>query len=140
MEMKMAYVSKETKARIEPQIKAILKRFKLKGSLSVDHGSQLVLKIKSGALDFIGNCNETQNAKTHGNNPLWTTAVDNIDINHFHYRTQFTGEVLECVHAIVEAMNDGNHDRSDAQSDYFDVGWYISIRVGSWNRPYELAA
>jgi hypothetical protein len=35
-------------------------------------------------------------------------------------------------------MNDGNHDNSDIQSDYFDVGWYISINVGRWDKPYEL--
>ena len=91
-------------------------------------------------MDFIGNCNETYEAKNHGHNPFWNTAVDNLEINPFHYRTQFSGKVLECVAQIVEAMNDGNHDRSDSQSDYFDVGWYISIRVGQWNRPYELTA
>jgi hypothetical protein len=36
-------------------------------------------------------------------------------------------------------MNVGNHDRSDIQSDYFDVGWYVDVNVGAWNQPYELA-
>jgi hypothetical protein len=35
-------------------------------------------------------------------------------------------------------MNVGNHDRSDIQSDYFDVGWYVDVNVGAWNQPYEL--
>jgi hypothetical protein len=34
----------------------------------------------------------------------------------------------------------GNHDRSDSMTDYFDVGWYISINVGKWNKPYEMTA
>jgi hypothetical protein len=34
----------------------------------------------------------------------------------------------------------GNHDRSDIQSDYFDVGWYVDVNIGSWNRPYEVEA
>jgi hypothetical protein len=32
----------------------------------------------------------------------------------------------------------GNHDRSDIQSDYFDVGWYVDINIGRWNKPYAL--
>ena len=37
-------------------------------------------------------------------------------------------------------MNDGNHDRSDPQSDYFDVGWYVDVNIGKWNKPYTLVA
>jgi hypothetical protein len=40
--------------------------------------------------------------------------------------------------AVIDAMNDGNHDNSDIQSDYFDVGWYTHINVGRWNKPYLL--
>jgi hypothetical protein len=35
-------------------------------------------------------------------------------------------------------MNQGNWNRSDVQTDYFDVGWYCDINVGSWNKPYVL--
>ena len=37
---------------------------------------------------------------------------------------------------LIEAMNLGNHDNSDAMSDYFDVGWLAYINVGSWKKPY----
>jgi hypothetical protein len=30
---------------------------------------------------------------------------------------------------LRDAMNNGNHDNSDIMSDYFDVGWYVSIRT-----------
>jgi hypothetical protein len=30
---------------------------------------------------------------------------------------------------LRDAMNSGNHDNSDIMSDYFDVGWYVSIRT-----------
>jgi hypothetical protein len=33
-------------------------------------------------------------------------------------------------------MNAGNHNNSDVQSDYFDVGWYIDVNIGKWNKPY----
>jgi hypothetical protein len=35
-------------------------------------------------------------------------------------------------------MNAGNHNRSDAMTDYFDVGWYVDVNIGKWNQPYIL--
>ena len=34
------------------------------------------------------------------------------------------------------ALNIDNHNRSDSQTDYFDVGHYTSINLGSWNKPF----
>ena len=48
----MAYVSKELKAALAPKIKAVLKKYNVKGSIAVHHHSSLVLNIKSGAVDF----------------------------------------------------------------------------------------
>jgi hypothetical protein len=31
-----------------------------------------------------------------------------------------------------------NHDNSDIMTDYFDVGWYLNINVGGWNKPYTV--
>jgi hypothetical protein len=33
-----------------------------------------------------------------------------------------------------------NHDNSDIMTDYFDVGWYVNIYVGKWNKPYNVKA
>jgi hypothetical protein len=35
-------------------------------------------------------------------------------------------------------MNMGNHDNSDIMTDYFDVGWYVDVNIGLWNKPYIL--
>jgi hypothetical protein len=37
-------------------------------------------------------------------------------------------------------MNIGNHDRSDSQTDYFDVGFYTDISIGRWDTPYVQVA
>ena len=41
---------------------------------------------------------------------------------------------------VFAAMNEGNHDNSDIQSDYFNVGWYVAVNVGYWNKDYILTA
>ena len=46
----------------------------------------------------------------------------------------------ECLAELIDAMNEGNWDHSDIQSDYFNVGWYTDVNIGNWNKLYELTA
>ena len=124
----MAYVSQELKAKIAPKVKAICKKYGVKGSLSVSHHSGLVLTIKSGKLDFFKDAVKfpLQRDMTH------------CDVNVYHYRDHFTGKSLKFLSEVIPAMNEGNWDKSDIQSDYFNVGWYVYVNVGKWNKPYEV--
>jgi hypothetical protein len=63
----MAYVFQEKKANLAPTIKAILKKYNVKGTLSVRNHSSLVLNIKSGKMDFVENFIKTDAATRHGN-------------------------------------------------------------------------
>ena len=54
-----------------------------------------------------------------------------IDLNLYHLHLHYSGKTLKTITAIKDACNVGNHDRSDSQSDYFDVGWYVDINIGS---------
>lgn len=129
----MAYYSQERKAKIAPQIKAILKKYSVKGSLSVDNHSTVVLTIRSGKLDFIENFNTTGL-----NRPGGSVARNYIGVNPYHYTSHFSGECLDFLTEVMSVLNEGNHDNSDIQSDYFDVGWYVDINIGKWNKPYIL--
>jgi hypothetical protein len=132
-EFEMAYVSQERKAQLAPVIKSICKRYGVKASLAVRHHSTLVLNIKSGPIDFVGNFNSVMSRKE-----AQQINRDYIDVNTYWYHEHFTGEAKEFLTKVISAMNAGNHDRSDIQTDYFDVGWYIDVNVGRWNRPYAL--
>ena len=46
----MAYMSQEKKAELAPGIKAVLKKYNMKASISVRHHTGLVVTIKSGPL------------------------------------------------------------------------------------------
>lgn len=134
----MAYMSQERKAKLAPAIKEILKRYGVKGSLSVDNHMSLVLTIKSSKLDFIKDYNETVGARPGGFR-LGSPAEKSLDINQFWYQEHFKDKkILGFLREVLAAMNVGNHDRSDIQTDYFDVGWYINVHVGKWNKPYIL--
>ena len=128
----MAYVNQELKARIAPQVKQVLAKWGLKGSLSVNHHSTLVLNIRAGKLDFIAN----SNSNTEIHHPGSCMASTYIGVNRYHLNSQFDGACLKCVQELMHALNQFNWDRSDSQSDYFDVGYYVDIRIGQWDKPY----
>jgi hypothetical protein len=133
----MAYMSQERKAQIAPAVKAILKRYGVKGTLSTDRYS-LSLNIKSGPMDFIGNYNETVQRQPGGFR-LGSPAEKYIQINNYWFRDHFSDKVIKkFLEEVLRAMNTGNHDNSDIQTDYFDVGWYVHVNVGKWNKPYTV--
>jgi hypothetical protein len=133
----MAYVSQERKASIAPQVKAICKKYGVKASLAVRHHSTLVLNIKQGSIDFIDNFNKTVDTRPGGfrnDSP----AEKSIQVNTYWYHEHFSGKAKKFLEEVIHAMNAGNHDNSDAQTDYFDVGWYVDVNIGKWNQPYAL--
>lgn len=127
----MAYMSQEKKKIIASGLKKVLKQYKIKGTLSVDNHSTLVLKVKEGPINF--HKSFTQPYINH-----LIKADEEIDVNVYHYRDHFTGKAREFLVAAITIMNVGNHDNSDIQSDYVDVGWYVDVKIGTWNKPYVM--
>ena len=123
----MAYMNQEKKAKIAPAVKAILKKYNVKASLAVRNHMTLVLNVKQGPIDFIKDFGNPEDAAKFG-----------IQVNTYWYQDHFVGESKKFLTEVITAMNDGNHDRSDIQSDYFDVGWYVDVNIGQWNKPYAL--
>ena len=135
----MAYMNQERKAQLAPAIKAICKKYGIKASLAVNNHSTLVLNIKQGDIDFIGSFNRVVSNDTRYSSNF-VPAINTVSVNPYWYKEHFDGRALDFLSEVIPAMNAGNHDRSDIQSDYFDVGWYIDVNVGQWNKPYILTA
>lgn len=133
----MAYMSQENKAKIAPAIKAILKKYNVKASLSVRNHMTLALNVKSGSIDFIGNFNKTVEAQPGGFRN-GTPAEGSLQVNPYWFQDHFDGVAKKFLKEVLEAMNDGNWDKSDSQSDYFNVGWYVDVNIGKWDTPYVL--
>ena len=120
----MAYVSQEMKRELAPAIKAICKKYGIKGSLAVRHHSTLVLNIKSGKIDF---------AKDS------TSDNFNYQVNTYHTDSHYTGKAKKFFAEVIAAMKGPKFfDNSDAMTDYFHVSHYIDINLGTWNKPYVL--
>jgi hypothetical protein len=141
----MAYVSQELKAKLAPKIKAICKKYGVKASIAVRNHSTLCLNIKSGKIDFIENFIEADANVMHGRKMApeqvaYLRKNGSLDVNVYWYKEHFTGRALNFLKEVIPAMNAGNHDNSDAQTDYFDVGWYVDVNIGKWNKPYTVEA
>lgn len=139
----MAYFNQERKQAKAPAIKAILKKYGVKGSLAVRNHSTFVLNIKSGSIDFIENFIETEGnglrvRQMSQEQIEYIRKNKSLDVNVYWYKEHFSGKALSFLKEVITTMNGGNHDNSDIQTDYFDVGWYVDVNIGSWNKPYIL--
>ena len=131
----MAYVDADRKKKIAPGVKQVLKANGLRGTLSVKDRMVLVLTIQSGWLDFIGNFNDTCQ-QSLAPDDRFTPAVDYIQVNEYFIDRSFSGEAARVLNELKAAMSVGNWNKSDIMTDYFNVGWYININIGKYDKPY----
>ena len=137
----MAYVSQDRKKALAPEIRKVLKKYGMKGTIAVRNHSTLEVNISKGKLDVIGNLLPNLSPDHFWNQEQ--IVPDHIQVNTYHVERNYTGEVLSFLTELVDAMNgkgsdDENYDKSDSMTDYFCVGWYIDINVGRYNKPYVL--
>lgn len=142
----MAHMNQEKKNAIAPQIKAVLKKYRTKGTVAVRNYSTLVVNIKSSDLDLVGAADRWNAYIAQRRSYVQRYAVeDNFDVNPYHevsnMREIGEDEIADFYEELIAAMNGvgtafANYDNSDIQTDYFDIGWYVDINVGKWDRPF----
>lgn len=117
----MAHMNQEKKAKIA----AVLKNVVPKGwkySLAVRDYSVIEMTISAAPIDLLAAVGQTK-ASSYC----------------FAIKTK-VAEVTETFEKIFNALNTDNYNRSDIMTDYFDVGHYVCLNIGKWNKPFKLAA
>jgi hypothetical protein len=134
----MAYVNQEMKSKIAAAVKPILAKYGVKGSLSVRHHMAIVLTLKSGKIDFIGNSNRVCGNSHYQLSRGFTPNTSGYDtVNKYWYQDHYDGLAQAFIaEAIIALQSAGWYDRSDAMTDYFDTAYYIDINIGRWDKPY----
>ena len=133
----MAYMSQETKAKLAPGIKAVLKKYGMKGTISVNNHSTLVCNVSEGPLDIIGNMYEIAVKKPDSHYSRNPTKPLYMQVNEHWIGENYSGKCKEFLEALKDAMKGSTwYDRSDIQTDYFDTSWYLDINIGKWNKPF----
>lgn len=130
----MAYMNQETKARLVKTAKSVLKKYGLHGTFSVQNHSGIVCTINSGPIDFQAALARKESASTW----IASTWIGHCSVNVYWIADQWTGTAKDALMELYAALNEGNHDHSDISTDYFEVGWYVYINIGKWDRPYVI--
>lgn len=132
----MAYVDQSKKALIAAVLKPVMPAG-WKWSLAVQNHSTIVLTIASAPIDLVEDVIRVRNEReVRRGGKAWGEKPTYINVNHYHLDKAFDGDLLETFRKIVDALNTNNHDRSDIQSDHFDVGHYVAVKLGRgrWGR------
>ena len=118
----MAYVSKETKKELAPEIKKVLAEFGVKGTIKVDHGSTLCVTLRKVPAGLFGR-----------------DALALSEINVYHIDTFYDGTARKFLNKLLAAMKgDKWYDNTNSMIYYFDTAWYNSIKIGEWDKPVEI--
>lgn len=125
----MAYMDQEHKKELLPGIKAVLEKYDMKATVAVRHHSTLIVNLRSGQINF-----KRERVVKHD---LRDRPFD-YQVNTYWIEDHWAGEALNFLTELKAAMNVGNFDKSDLQTDYFHVGWYIEINIGKYDKAYEL--
>lgn len=125
----MAYMSTENAKRIRDEIKAAFPaKDGWKFSISKDHHLGINVNVMQAPIDFIKEYSNTF-SDAH-------CREKNMQLNHHYLDRNFKGKALKALQQMMQIINKGNHDRSDSQTDYFDVGWYVHLEIGKWNQAF----
>ena len=140
----MAYMNQERKAKISANLKPILSKYGVKGSLSVRNHSTICLTLKSGKIDFIENFIKTD-ADSYVGRKMDQSQIDyirknqSLDVNPYWFQEHFSGDAKAFLTEAFKALKSADwYDESDAMTDYFNTAYYVDVNVGKWDRPYEL--
>lgn len=124
----MAYMNQERKTLIAAALKPVVPAG-WKYSLAVRNHMTIVMTVTEAPFNLIGAFKRTEHF-----NPDTTT---HVDVNPYHYSSHLADEcVADVFSRIFGALNTGNHDNSDLMTDYFDVGFYVDLHIGRWDKPF----
>ena len=116
----MAYISTEEVKVIREELK---KNFpsRLGWKLSIVRKDYLSLSISIIQAPF-----ELRNDQNNSYEP----------VNQYWIESRENTQSIPPLKKIFEIANKNNYNRSDVQSDYFDVGYYLNISIGHFGKPF----
>tara|TARA_Y100001933_G_C19013175_1_gene569883 strand:- start:10875 stop:11312 length:438 start_codon:yes stop_codon:yes gene_type:complete len=135
----MAYVSQEDKKELAVGIKKVLKKYNVKGTIGVHNHSTIVVRLRSGDLDILGNywevykenewkvdaCNRRSEQPTY------------LQVNPYYLDSSYSGDVLSFLTELVAEMKGERYfNDTDLMTDYFHCSHYLDIEVGNWEKSY----
>ena len=136
----MAYISQEKKKELAPAIKAVLKKYGVKGTIGINHHSSLVVNIKEGVLDFLGDAQKHNDEYAAMRGQKSYPVGDYLQVN-TTYCDEWAKDktIAKFYEELIAAMKGTTwYNNSDSMSDYFDIAYYLDVNIGKWDKGYVL--
>lgn len=131
----MAFISQQDKKTLAPAIKAVFKKYGLKGTIGIKNNMTLCANVSAGRLDLIGAAAQVGDFRSSGyyqGNAYGATNEKYKDINI---------DIFNFYEDLKKAMRGALwFDKSDIMTDYFHTAYFMDINIGRWNKPYKLLA
>jgi ribosomal protein S16 len=81
--------------------------------------------------------------------PVRTHDGTHCQLNHYHIKqdhfdrwvsdgAHITEQCAKMFIRLCEVMDEHNYDRSERQVDYFDIGFYVHLSIGRWDKPFTV--
>ena len=139
----MAHISKQQVQEKRKLIAQLCKVYGVTATVSGSNSSKITITIRKGVIDFLVNHVETVKRDfTNSDNNIasaqWHAKHGFFVVNQYYIDRQFSGIVLDFMNKLLSIIKSDHYYNSDAVSDYFDHAFYISIKIGEWNKPYLL--
>jgi hypothetical protein len=129
----MAYISSQEVRAIREELKAQFGKSGFKFSVRCSNNMKVKVSVLSGKTDF---------------SDLWENKKPNeygygyCSINHYYKNMygkheEFFTQIEKIIKTAPQKITGNSwYDKSDAQTDYFNVSFYFDISVGQWDKPY----
>jgi hypothetical protein len=125
---KMAHMNQEKKSKIAAALKDIIPK-DWKYSLRVDNHSAIILAIRSAPIDLFAILNSDRD---YSKNKY-------AQLNHQYIDKVFNDAAVTAIMVKArDALNLDNFDHSDSMTDYYHVGHYINMHLGTWDKPFTV--
>jgi hypothetical protein len=98
----------------------------------------IVLTLKSGAIDFIGNSNRVCGNDFYQVQRGFKPTTSGYDqVNPYWFQDHYDGDAKAFLTEAFKALKSADwYDESDAMTDYFNTAYYVDVNIGKWNSPY----
>jgi hypothetical protein len=131
----MAYITQDQKKEIAAILKARMPK-EMKYSLSIRHHSTIEMTIYSAPVDLLGMVNAHNKQEAEWRSHPFHECTKSVQGIGRH--PEIFGDYAPIIEAAQDALNLNNYDRSDSQSDYFEVGHYVRMDLGRFDRPFQV--
>ena len=109
----------------------------------LDYQGEFNDEMINDAIDLIGQANRDNQEYAERRGTHFYEVKGYYQVNPYYAHESGDKKIGRFFKELIEAMNGKdstvrNHNNSDIMTDYFDVGWYVDVNVGDWQKPYKV--